>query len=404
MGPGFPFPPGFDFNELMRMLQSSGPVNLEIARQTATAVANSDLTTGETRAVVPVDPSAAAVFDQLVRAAQLAVADATGITETMSLTARCVDRQTWATTTLDALAPVLESLAHALQARGGLGGPDAGDPSDAANQANAFVGMLMQTLVPFVLGSWAGGMLGQLSHRALGQFDLPLPLEGFPVQLFVVENVDAFAEEWSLPVDELRYAVVLREVVHGGQRTIPWVRERVARLASAYVGAYEARPEAFEELLAGLDITDPSSMESLEQLADPGQILDRMKSDRQGPILEELQRFVSVLEGYTDVAVESLGDRMISSHGRIDEALRRHRLERGEATAYLDRLLGLELDRRHYEEGAAFCRGVVERASFDQLNRLWTDEAMVPTRAELEAPGLWLARIDLPELPDLPES
>jgi uncharacterized protein (DUF2342 family) len=123
-----------------------------------------------------------------------------------------------------------------------------------------------------------------------------------------------------------------------------------------------------------------------------------MRSDRQGPMLEKLQRFVSVLEGYTDVVVEMLGDRMVSAHTRIDEALRRHRLDRGEATSFVDRLLGLELDREHYETGLAFCRGVLERSEggFDQLNRLWTGAAMMPTQSELTAPGLWLARIDLP--------
>ena len=104
---------------------------------------------------------------------------------------------------------------------------------------------------------------------------------------------------------------------------------------------------------------------------------------------------MSVLEGYADVVVETIGARMVGAHGRIDEALRRHRLERGEAAAFVDRLLGLELDRRHYDEGAAFCRGVVERAGIDGLNRLWEGAHMVPTRPELEAPGLWLARIDL---------
>jgi uncharacterized protein (DUF2342 family) len=103
-----------------------------------------------------------------------------------------------------------------------------------------------------------------------------------------------------------------------------------------------------------------------------------------------------VIEGYTDVVVEALGERMVTSHGRIDEALRRHRVERGDAAAFVDRLLGLELDRKHYDEGVAFCRGVLERSGFDQLNRLWSAEAMMPTRAEFEAPGLWLARIDLP--------
>jgi uncharacterized protein (DUF2342 family) len=31
------------------------------------------------------------------------------------------------------------------------------------------------------------------------------------------------------------------------------------------------------------------------------------------------------------------------------------------------------------------------------LNRLWEGDAMLPTAAELDAPGLWLARIELPE-------
>jgi uncharacterized protein (DUF2342 family) len=61
----------------------------------------------------------------------------------------------------------------------------------------------------------------------------------------------------------------------------------------------------------------------------------------------------------------------------------------------------LELDRGHYEAGVAFCQGVMDRSdgTLDQLNRIWSAESMVPTEAELAAPGLWLARIDLPESP-----
>jgi len=66
-----------------------------------------------------------------------------------------------------------------------------------------------------------------------------------------------------------------------------------------------------------------------------------------------------------------------------------------EAAAFVDQLLGLQLDRGHYDTGIAFTRGVVERGGLEQLNRLWTSREMMPTRSELEAPGLWLARIDL---------
>jgi putative hydrolase len=392
---GFPGP--FDLNKIMRMLQSPGPVNMEVARETAESMANVDVETGEQRVEPPVDPEAARAFDDVVRAVQLMVMEATGISGTLSVPSRTVDRATWASLTLTGLEPVLAALA------GALGRTD-GDTDDAADPAAAAAfspDMLFAMMMPLLLGGWAGSMIGLLAHRALGQYDLPLPLDGPPTLLFAARNVDAFAEEWSLPVDELRYALALREVVHGAQRSVPWVRERLLRSASAYVSAYEVQTEAMESQFGGLDPSDPSSMEAIARLADPDVLLGAMRSERQEPLLADLQRFVSVLEGYTDVVVEALGERMVTAHGRLDEALRRHRLERGDATGFVDRLLGLELDRGHYETGVAFCRGVMERSdgSLDQLNRLWSNESMVPTEAELVAPGLWLARIDLPATP-----
>ena len=54
----------------MRMLQSQGPVNFEIAQQVATAVATANAETGEPEAEPPIDPAMRASFDDVVRAAQ----------------------------------------------------------------------------------------------------------------------------------------------------------------------------------------------------------------------------------------------------------------------------------------------------------------------------------------------
>ena len=402
LGPGFPNPFGFDLDELMRMLQTQGPVNLDIARQFASAVATADPDTGESEPEPEIDAATRTTFDDVVRAAQLTVAETTGIAGTLGVTSVCVDRAGWADATIEGLVPVFTSLAGALQRSGdadsgvvdpaSLGLSESDLPPEMGGDIGAF---LMQSLLPLLLGVWSGSMIGQLAHHALGQYDLPLPLHGPPTQRFLVRNVEAFAEEWALPADELRYALALREVVHGAQRSIPWVRDELERLASAYVGAYEVQPDALQEQLGDINPLDPSSMSGLSKLGDPNMLLGAMQSPLQEPLLESLQRFVSVIEGYTDVVVEVLGERMMTSHARIDEALRRHRLDRGDSAAFVDRLLGLELDRGHYDEGVAFSRGVVERGGIEQLNRLWSSVEMIPTRSELEAPGLWIARIDL---------
>jgi uncharacterized protein (DUF2342 family) len=76
---------------------------------------------------------------------------------------------------------------------------------------------------------------------------------------------------------------------------------------------------------------------------------------------------------------------------------RRRRSEEGDGTKFVARLLGVSLDAAAYERGTAFVAGVLERAGEEGLARLWHSAKELPTPAEISAPGLWLARIDLPD-------
>src|SRR5215471_12589526 len=114
MGPGSnPF--GFDLSQLMRMLQSEGPVNWEVAKQVAANIAVADPESGAPRDEQPIDTSTVVAYDAVVRAAQLAVAGATGLGETQAARVACVDRRTWAEQTLEQLHGVLEALAGPLR-------------------------------------------------------------------------------------------------------------------------------------------------------------------------------------------------------------------------------------------------------------------------------------------------
>jgi putative hydrolase len=406
MGPaGWPFGPGFDFNELMRMLQTPGPVNWELAHRVAAETSTSDLETHQPMIEAPVGESERTQILDIVRAAQTHIAGATSLSRALTLPAYVVDRAGWARRTLDGLQPVLVALAEAIS-------PEADDlpsmPVDPGPEGNPFglgpemfAGM-MSALSPVLLGWLAGSLSGFLAQFALGQYDLPLPLGGEPELAFVGSNVADFGRDWSLDPTDLRFALALREVLHGAQRSVPWVRERLVRLSSAYVRGYELRPEALEQQFEALTNFDPSTFDPTNaeafadvELPDPSSLLDAMQTPAQRPVLEELQRFAAVLEGYADTVVDAVGEKLVPSLRQIEEALRRHRVDRGRAAEFVDRMLGLELGREHYEQGHAFCLGVVERGGQEALDRLWESEDMVPTPNELTAPGLWLARIEL---------
>jgi len=398
-----PFGPGgfdlskIDLNEVVRMLQSDGPVNWEIAKQMATTVALGE----EGAHDDPVSPADHEQLAELVRAAQTHVVAETGLTATYSAPLRTLGRSEWALLHLDALAPVLEALAVTFRAAiveesaGEELGPEVGavGPFGMPIGGDALSG-LMGMMAPVLLGVQAGSMVGYLAQHALGRYDLPLPASDAPSLCFVVTNLEEFESAWSLDRNDLRFVVVLHEVVRAAQRSVPWVQPKLVALATEYVSAYQLDRDALESQLGGFDPTDPSSMSGITE--HPEALLGAMRSPQQEEILRRLQAVTSVLEGYADVVVEGIGSRLTGSFGQVQEALARHRVESGEAGRFIEGLLGLQLDREHCERGQGFCRGVIERAGLDGLNRLWEAESMLPTRAELDAPGLWLARIELP--------
>jgi len=247
-----------------------------------------------------------------------------------------------------------------------------------------------------MLGMTAGSMVGHLSRRNFGQYDLPIPRpvsDDLPV---LVENLDAFGAEWSLDSDDLRLWVCLHELTHHAVLGVPHVRSRVLGLLQDYVSAFQTDPDSLEHKLGDLDPTSLESMQGFQQLfGDPEVMLGAIQSDRQRELLPLLEALIAVIEGYVDHVMDGIGGQLIGSYSRVTEAVRRRRVEASNSDRFVERLFGLELSQDRYDRGTRFIDGVVERAGEQSLERLWQNAAELPTPAEVDASGLWLARIDL---------
>jgi uncharacterized protein (DUF2342 family) len=117
-------------------------------------------------------------------------------------------------------------------------------------------------------------------------------------------------------------------------------------------------------------------------------------------LLPRLDALVAVIIGYIDHGVDTAARGLVGAGPQIAEAVRRRRVETDQSDVFVERLLGLTLSRRAVERGPAFVAGVLERGG--DLSRLWATARELPTPAELDAPGLWLARIELPTDPGGP--
>lgn len=361
---------------MLKFLQTAGPVHWEIASQVARWVA---LEGGEQDGV---EPAARVRLEELCAAAEAHVTEATGL-PSVSPGIALVGRAEWADGNLGPLRPVLERLAESLR-----GGDAAAPPAE-----DHPLGAMLGALGPLLLGVQSGFMVGRLAQQVLGQHDLLLPLDEAPRPALIVPNVDAFHQAWSLPEDDFRFFVALQEAARTRIMGRPWLRRRLVELTTEYVSSYRVDPSALEARLGELDMTDPSALENL--LSDSEAFLGAMQSPEQLAVLERLQAVTAVLGAWADGVVDRVGERLLPDLARIREALRRYRTEQGDADRFIGRLLGLDPSRELDERATAFRQGVIDRAGPTALDRVLEGPEMLPTPAELDAPGLWLARLEV---------
>ncbi|MDQ1443940.1 MAG: hypothetical protein QOI20_404 [Acidimicrobiaceae bacterium] len=373
------------FKDLAKLFSAQGALNWDFARQLAQWVATEGQAEGN------VDPVLRIRIEEVARVAEMHVEATTGMSTTTTgrpVSLRPVPRGEWAMRTLDDWRPLLERLATSL-GQTALAGEEVVEP----NPETELLGGLGQLVVPLLMGGQAGSMVGHLSRRVLGQYDLPIPRPPSGEIMVVAANMDEFATDWSLPADDVRLWVSLSDIAHHAVLSKPHVRARLDELVQAYAAGFRPDPNALESRFGDLDPTDPDSLNAM--LGDPQALLGAVQSDEQRALAPRLEALVAAIEGYVDWVVDSAGRKLISSYDSLTEALRRRRVERGDGDRLAERLFGQELGQRQYERGGAFVRGVLERAGEEGLGRLWRTEDTLPTPAEVDAPGLWLARLEV---------
>lgn len=375
---GFPL-----FGDLAKALEGQGPLNWDAARQFALLGA----TSGQPEPNV--DPAVRIAYADLARIAAMHVNDVTG-TDVAFPEPRIVTRGVWAAETLDAYRPLFTDLATSLN-QGDQGGGDT--PDDPMLQ---MMSGLSRMMAPAMMGMSVGSMVGQLAQRVFGVHDLPIPREKLEVVL-VGSTIDEFATQWDIPLDEMRLWVLAHELSGHQLFSVDHLRTGLAALVRAHVGGFRPDPSALADKLGGFDPTmsadDP--MQALQHaFGDPEVLLGAIRSEEQIALQPRLDAAVAAVVGYTDWVVDAVAARVIGGDAlRIAEAVRRQRVTSTPDDVFVERLLGIRVGDDQVARGKSFVQGVVDRVGETELTRLLHLAESLPTPNEIEAPGLWIARV-----------
>ena len=239
-------------------------------------------------------------------------------------------------------------------------------------------------------GAEVGLLVGYLSQRVIGQFDIALlgPARD-PRLLFVGPNLSAARARLDVDRDLFLRWIALHETTHAVQFAgVPWLRGHLGQIASELFeqAAVEVKPG---ELLSKLTKMNPREM---LRSASNGELATLLWNDDQKALVDRLMAAMTVVEGYAEHVMDAVGDELDPGYAEMRRRLDRDRERRGALDKVVSKLLGLDMKMAQYVRGKRFCDAVADRTGIRALNTVWSGPEALPTDAEIEDPDAWIER------------
>jgi len=245
-----------------------------------------------------------------------------------------------------------------------------------------------------VAGAQLGTMLGWMSTRVLGQYDLLLIEDEDPedqdIVYYVGPNILGIEKRFAFPPREFRLWLALHEVTHRAQFTgVPWMRPHFLGLVERSIGSIDPDPKRFiEALKRGVD-----QMRAGHNPLDDGGLVALLAGPEQHAVLQQVQGLMSLLEGHGDVTMNRAGEGLVPSSDRFHRTLHNRRQEQSGPAKVLQKLLGLEAKMKQYEQGERFIERVEGAGGPELLATVWQSPDLLPDLTEIRDPDRWLQRV-----------
>ncbi len=270
-----------------------------------------------------------------------------------------------------------------------------GPVTDAAGE---FLGQVSGAVVPRVAGAEVGALLGWMSGRVLGQYDLLIIEDERPEDqdwvYYVGPNVLSLEKRYGFPPREFRLWIAVHECTHRAQFTgVPWLRPYFLSLVNELIDAVEPDPKRLIEAVRD-SMTDRKTNTG-PSLKDGG-VSALLATPEQRVTMDKVTGLMSLLEGHGDITMDRAANHLIPSQARFSRVMSQRRKNASGVSKVIRRLTGMEAKLAQYEEGEQFVNAVEAAGGRELFDQVWSGPESLPTIDEIRSPDLWISRVGAP--------
>jgi coenzyme F420 biosynthesis associated uncharacterized protein len=243
-----------------------------------------------------------------------------------------------------------------------------------------------------VAGAELGAVLGWMSTRVLGQYDLLLTEDADTpgdVVYYVGPNVVSLERRHGFAPNEFRLWIAIHELTHRAQFTgVPWMRGHFLDLVDRGISIAAPDPKAIAGALAKMASEIRAGR---NPIAESG-LVGLLATPEQSEVLSSIQALMSLLEGHGDIVMNRAASERIPGAKRFADTLQARRDSVGGVAKLFQQLIGLEAKMRQYREGERFVEAV-EASDPALLGLVWEHPQYLPSLDEVRDPPRWIARV-----------
>ncbi|WP_030771537.1 zinc-dependent metalloprotease [Streptomyces sp. NRRL F-2664] len=372
---------GAAFQQLGQMLSyEGGPVNWEMAKNIARQTVAQGTADGVKDTSVGIAEKAA--VDEAVRLADHWLDGVTSL-PSGATTAVAWSRAEWVEATLPVWKELVDPVAERVGAA--MGGVL---PEEMQAMAGPLLGM-MRSMGGAMFGQQIGQALGTLAGEVVGSTDIGLPLGPAGKAALLPLNIEAFGKDLSVPSDEVRLYLALREAAHARLFAhVPWLRSHLFGAVEGYARGIKVDTSKLEDVVGQLDPSNPEQLQEALQ----GGMFQPEDTPEQKAALARLETALALVEGWVDAVVHEAAKPRLTSADAMRETMRRRRASGGPAEQTFATLIGLELRPRRLRDASRLWASLTDARGVDGRDGLWEHPDMLPTASDLDDPDGFVHR------------
>lgn len=312
---------------------------------------------------------------------------------------KVTDRAGWVDANIRSFQRLLQPLADRLLEKAEQKGQSKnGAGPDGTGRTTKLTTSIMQKLAAVEVGF----MLGWMSTRVLGQYDL-LVVESESTHspqdedmvYYVGPNIAALEWRHGFPPEQFRMWIALHELTHRAQFTgVPWMKDYFLSLVKATM--VETDPK---QVMEALRQAAQARKQGKNPLADGG-LPALLASPEQRQVLDKIMGLMSLLEGHGDVTMDRAGADRLNEIPRFREVINHRRAQLKGVSKLISQLLGMEAKLNQYIAGERFIAAVEQSHGSQSLDHAWRGPEYLPTLEEIHQPEKWIARTQTSPTPE----